>query len=189
MRILLTIFLLLTSGVTMANEEKTAIFAGGCFWCMQPPFDNAEGVISTKAGYIGGDVENPTYEQISSGRTGHAEVILVTYDPALITYDKLLDIFWKNIDPTVENRQFCDVGSQYRTGIFYLDDEQKSAAIKSKEKIAADYDMKIVTEITKAAEFYEAEGYHQDYYLTNPLRYKLYKDGCGRDDRLKEVWD
>lgn len=189
--ILWVVCFILGSGVTMADDKKleTATFAGGCFWCMQPPFDNTEGVISTKSGYIGGDVENPTYEQISTGRTGHAESVEVKYDPEIVTYEQLLEVFWKNIDPTVENRQFCDVGSQYRTAIFYHNDEQKLLAEESKAKIAKERGIKVMTEVSAASSFYDAEDYHQDYYLNNPLRYKAYKTGCGRDDRLKEIWD
>jgi peptide-methionine (S)-S-oxide reductase len=167
-----------------------ATFAGGCFWCMEPPYDKLDGVISTTSGYTGGQKKNPTYEEVSSGRTGHAEAVEVVYDPKKINYEKLLDVFWHNIDPTVKDQQFCDVGSQYRTGIFYHDEEQKRLAEASKAAIEKSKPFKgaIVTEITRAMEFYPAEDYHQDYYLKNPVRYKFYRSGCGRDNRLKQLW-
>jgi peptide-methionine (S)-S-oxide reductase len=167
-----------------------ATFAGGCFWCMEPPYDKLDGVISTTSGYTGGQKKNPTYEEVSSGRTGHAEAVEVVYDPKKINYEKLLDVFWHNIDPTVKDQQFCDVGSQYRTGIFYHDEEQKRLAEASKAAIEKSKPFKgaIVTEITRATEFYPAEDYHQDYYLKNPVRYKFYRNGCGRDNRLKQLW-
>ena len=171
-------------------KPAKALFAGGCFWCMEPPYDKLPGVISTTSGYIGGTTKNPTYEQVSTGRTGHTEAVLVEYDPTKVTYEKLLDVFWMNIDPTVKNAQFCDHGSQYRSGIFYLDDAQRNAAQASKAALdkTKPFKQPIVTEITKAIEFYPAEEYHQDYYLKNPVRYKIYRNGCGRDARLKELW-
>jgi peptide-methionine (S)-S-oxide reductase len=167
-----------------------AIFAGGCFWCMEAPFDKLPGVAATTSGYIGGTVKNPTYEQVSTGRTGHTEAVLVEYDPSKVSYDKLLQVFWMNIDPTVKNAQFCDHGSQYRSGVFYLGDEQRKLAEASKAALDKSKAFKepIVTEITKASEFYAAEDYHQDYYQKNPVRYKVYRNGCGRDARLKELW-
>jgi peptide-methionine (S)-S-oxide reductase len=167
-----------------------AIFAGGCFWCMEPPYDKLDGVISTTSGYIGGQKKNPTYEEVSSGRTGHTEAVEVVYDPKKVGYEKLLDVFWRNIDPTVKDQQFCDVGSQYRTGIFYLDDDQKRLAEASKAALDKSKPFKppIVTEITRATEFYAAEEYHQDFYLKNPVRYKFYRNGCGRDARLQQLW-
>jgi len=167
-----------------------AIFAGGCFWCMEPPYDKLDGVLATTSGYIGGKTRNPTYEQISTGTTGHTEAVQVEYDPKKISYEKLLEVFWVNIDPTVKNRQFCDIGTQYRTGIFTLDDEQRRLAEASKAKLETSKPFKqpIVTEITAAAEFWSAEDYHQDYYKKNPVRYKFYRSGCGRDERLKELW-
>lgn len=171
-------------------NAAVAVFAGGCFWCMEGPFDVLDGVVSTTSGYIGGIKKDPTYQEVSSGGTGHTEAVQVVYDPAKVTYEKLLDVFWHNIDPTVKNRQFCDGGSQYRSGIFYLDDAQKKAADASKAVLDKSKPFKeaIVTEITAATKFYAAEDYHQDYYLKNPVRYKFYRSGCGRDDRLKEVW-
>jgi len=167
-----------------------ATFAGGCFWCMEPPFDKLEGVISTTSGYIGGQKKNPTYEEVSAGRTGHTEAVQVVYDPVKVSYAKLLEVFWKNIDPTVKDRQFCDTGSQYRTGIFYYGEEQKKLAEASKQQLekTKPFSAPIVTEITAAADFYPAEDYHQDYYVKNPVRYNFYRTGCGRDARLKELW-
>jgi len=170
--------------------SAVATFAGGCFWCMEPPFDKQEGVIATTSGYIGGTKANPTYEEVSSGGTGHTEAVQVLYDPKRVTYEKLLDIFWHNIDPTVTNRQFCDVGSQYRTGIFVHGDEQKKAAEASKAAIEKSKPFKeaIVTPIATATQFWPAEEYHQDYYRKNPVRYTYYRTGCGRDARLKQLW-
>ena len=180
------------TGYTQAPKPATAkaTFAGGCFWCMEPPFDKLPGVISTTSGYTGGQKPNPTYEEVSSGRTGHAEAVQVVYDPKKVSYEQLLDVFWHNIDPTVKNQQFCDVGSQYRTGIFYHDDEQKRLAEASKAALEKSKPFKapIVTEITRASEFYPAEEYHQDFYLKNPVRYKFYRNGCGRDARLEQLW-
>jgi len=172
----------------MDNQNlKTAIFAGGCFWCMQPPFDQTEGVIKTSVGYAGGHDANPTYEEVSSGTSGHAEVIEVTYDPSKVSYEKLLDVFWKNIDPTTVDQQFADRGSQYRTAIFYVDGEQKKMAIASKEKIEKSgwYDRPIVTSIESAGKFYPAEDYHQKYYKKNAVHYEMYKEGSGRAGYIK----
>ena len=170
--------------------SAVATFAGGCFWCMEPPFDKQEGVIATTSGYIGGTKDNPTYEQVSSGSTGHTEAVQVLYDPKKVSYEKLLDIFWHNIDPTVTNRQFCDVGSQYRTGIFVHGEEQQKLAEASKAGIEKGKPFKeaIVTPITSATQFWPAEEYHQDYYKKNPVRYTYYRTGCGRDARLKQLW-
>lgn len=167
-----------------------ATFAGGCFWCMEPPFDQLDGVVATISGYIGGTKEMPTYEEVSAGRTGHTEAVEVAYDPAKVSYEKLLEVFWRNIDPLTADAQFCDHGSQYRTGIFTHDEEQKRLAEASKAALAASGRFKrpIVTEIAKATAFWPAEEYHQDYYLKNPVRYKLYRYNCGRDRRLEELW-
>ena len=167
-----------------------ATFAGGCFWCMEPPYDKLPGVISTTSGYMGGSVKNPTYEAVSSGGTGHAEVVQVVYDPAKVSFEKLLDVFWRNIDPTVKDRQFCDVGSQYRTAIFVHTDEQRKAADTSKAGLEKTKPFKdpIVTPVSAAGEFWPAEDYHQDYYIKNPARYTYYRTGCGRDARLKALW-
>jgi peptide-methionine (S)-S-oxide reductase len=173
---------------TGPTETAKATFAGGCFWCMEPPFDKLDGVISTISGYAGGKKKNPTYEEVSAGNTGHAEVVQVTYDPRKITYEKLLEVFWRNVDPLTPNRQFCDVGSQYRTAIFYHDETQKRLAEESKKALSKRFKEPIVTEIVAASEFYPAEDYHQDYYTKNPLRYKYYRYSCGRDQRLEALW-
>jgi peptide-methionine (S)-S-oxide reductase len=167
-----------------------ATFAGGCFWCMEPPYDKLEGVVSTTSGYIGGRTRNPTYKAVSVGGTGHAEAVEIAYDPARISYEKLLEVFWRNIDPTVRNRQFCDVGDQYRSAIFYHDAEQKRLAEQSKAALARSkpFPQPIMTEIVPAGVFTPAEADHQDYYLKNPLRYKFYRHRCGRDQRLEELW-
>ncbi len=193
-RLLLTALLLLSPvlAFAQATAPKTAkaTFAGGCFWCMEAPYDKLPGVIATTAGYMGGQVKNPTYEQVSSGRTGHTEVVQVVYDPSKVTYEKLLEVFWANIDPTVRNAQFCDQGTQYRSGIFWHDDTQRKLADAAKAALQKSKPFKadVVTEITQASEFYRAEEYHQDYYQKNPARYKLYRNGCGRDARLKALW-
>jgi peptide-methionine (S)-S-oxide reductase len=171
------------------DQEKfaKATFAGGCFWCMEPPYDKLEGVISTTSGYTGGQKENPTYKEVSAGGTGHAEAVQVVYDPTKISYENLLDVFWKNIDPTVKDQQFCDHGDQYRTAIFYHSDEQKQLAEASKVTVAERFN-NVYTEIVPASTFYPAEEYHQDYYQKNPLRYKFYRTTCGRDSRLEKLW-
>ena len=173
-----------------APGQAVATFAGGCFWCMEPPYDALPGVISTTSGYMGGTKKNPSYEEVSSGTTGHAEVVQVVYDPKKVTYEKLLEVFWKNVDPTVRDRQFCDIGSQYRTAIFYHTDEQRRLAEVSKAMLAKAKPFKddIVTPVVPAAEFWRAEDYHQDFYVKNPVRYKFYRTGCGRDARLKQLW-
>ena len=178
-------------GVAAENGNLAkATFAGGCFWCMEPPFDKLPGVVSTTSGYTGGKKLNPTYREVSDGDTGHAEAVQIVYDPAKISYQQLLNVFWRNIDPTVKDQQFCDHGSQYRTGIFAHGDEQKKQADASKAALmkAKPFKADIVTEITAASTFYPAEDYHQDYYLKNPVKYKFYRFNCGRDARLKELW-
>jgi peptide-methionine (S)-S-oxide reductase len=172
------------------TDPAKATFAGGCFWCMEPPFDQLPGVISTTSGYTGGQKKNPTYHEVSAGGTGHAEVVQVVYDPKQVSYKKLLDVFWHNIDPTQKDGQFCDHGSQYRTAIFYHDEEQKQLAEAAKAKLQQHkpFQGEIVTEIVPAEEFYAAEEYHQDYATKNPIRYKFYRTGCGRDQRLKQLW-
>jgi methionine-S-sulfoxide reductase len=172
------------------EKREKATFAGGCFWCMEPPFDKLDGVISTIVGYTGGQEKNPTYEEVSSGKTGHVEAIQIVYDPSSVTYAELLDVFWRNIDPTQMNGQFADTGRQYRTSIFYHSQEQKQLALASKDELekSGRYDKKIVTEIVPAGAFYSAEEYHQDYYKKNPIRYKFYRYGSGRDKFLKKVW-
>ncbi len=173
-----------------APELATAVFAGGCFWCMEPPFDVLNGVVSTTSGYIGGHIANPTYEQVAAGGTGHAEAVAVVYRPDQISYAALLDVFWKNIDPLDAGGQFCDRGDQYRAAIFYSNEEQRQQAEESKERLkrSGRFNEPIVTPIVPVSEFYPAEGYHQDYYQNNPFRYKFYRYGCGRDRRLQELW-
>lgn len=173
-----------------ATQSAVAIFAGGCFWCMEPPFDKLPGVSSTISGYIGGSVANPTYEQVSDGRTGHAEVVQVKYDPTQVSYETLLDVFWRNIDPLAVNRQFCDIGDQYRSAIFSLDADQHRLAEASKRALqdSKKFAQPIATQIVAATTFYPAEDYHQNYYTRNPIRYKYYRNGCGRDRRLEELW-
>ncbi len=176
-----------------ANDDGTevATFAGGCFWCIEADFEKVEGVLSVVSGYTGGSVANPTYAQVSSGKTGHTEAVRVAFDPEIVSYEDLLAIFWRNIDPTVKNRQFCDVGKQYRTAIFYHDESQRQAAEKSRAALekTKPFAVPIVTEITPAAEFYAAEDYHQDFAKKNPARYQSYRKGCKRDNRLSEIWD
>ncbi|MGQ0645421.1 MAG: peptide-methionine (S)-S-oxide reductase MsrA [Elusimicrobiota bacterium] len=192
---------LLAAGAVRAGEGKTktmpdptvlknATFAGGCFWCMEPPFEKLKGVLSVTSGYAGGQTKKPTYEQVCSGATGHTESVHVLYDPAQVTYEKLLDTFWRNIDPTAVNRQFADVGTQYRTAIFYHDEEQKRLAEASKEQLAKSgkFTKPIATQILRASEFYPAEDYHQDYYKKNPGHYRQYRKGSGREDYLRETW-
>jgi len=167
-----------------------ATFAGGCFWCTEADFDKVPGVISTTSGYIGGTTANPTYKQVSAGKTGHIEAVQVRFDPAKTNFAKLLATFWPTIDPLTPNRQFCDGGSQYRSAIFYHNAEQQRQAEASKAELAASgrFTQPIVTEILPASEFYPAEEYHQDYYIKNPIRYSYYRSNCGRDARLAEVW-
>jgi peptide-methionine (S)-S-oxide reductase len=176
--------------VEAAGKLEKATFAGGCFWCMEHPFDALPGVLSVTSGYTGGQKKDPTYQEVSAGGTGHAEAVQIVYEPSKITYGKLLDVFWHNIDPTTKDRQFCDSGHQYRSGIFYHSEEQHRAALQSKETLekAKPFREPIVTEIVPAGVFYPAEEYHQHYYKKNPIRYWYYRNGCGRDQRLKELW-
>lgn len=173
-----------------ANTPAKATFAGGCFWCMEHPFDSLPGVVSVTSGYTGGEKKNPTYEEVSAGGTGHAEAVQIVYDPAKVSYETLLNVFWHNIDPTTKNRQFCDTGNQYRSAIFFHDEEQRRLALQSKAQLEKTKTFKepVVTEITQASVFYPAEEYHQHYYKKNPIRYKFYRTSCGRDKRLKELW-
>jgi peptide-methionine (S)-S-oxide reductase len=191
----LSIWLVLVAGAAgqgtapqTSPKTATATFAGGCFWCVEADFDKVTGVISTTSGYIGGHTTNPTYEDVGRGGTGHAEAVEIVYDPAKVSYEKLLDVFWHNIDPLVKDRQFCDRGDQYRTVIFYHGDAQKTAAEASKKTVEARFKQPIETEIVAAGPFTKAEDYHQDYYLKNPVRYKFYRFNCGRDARLEELW-
>ena len=167
-----------------------AYFAGGCFWCMEEAFEKVEGVLSATSGYMGGTVANPSYEEVSAGQTGHAESVEVIYDPAKVSYQKLLDNFWHNVDPIIPNAQFCDHGSQYRSAIFFQTDEEKRASDTSKQSIEQSRRFKepIVTQIVMASQFYPAEEYHKDFYKKNPVRYKFYKYNCGRANRLEALW-
>ncbi len=171
-------------------EEQTAVFAGGCFWCMQGPFDKLDGVVSTKAGYTGGTKDNPTYEETSSGSTGHREAVEIKFDPKKVGYKKLLDTFWENIDPLDGKGQFCDKGEQYTSAVFYLNDEQKKIFETTKVEIEKNlkFKGKIETKILPAKKFFAAEDYHQSYYKKNPVRYSYYRASCGRDKRLQELW-
>jgi len=180
----------MTTGDAMSEEKAVATFAGGCFWCMEPPFDKLDGVLSTTSGYTGGKIENPTYKQVCDGTTGHAEALRIEYDPAQVTYRELLEVFWRNIDPTTPNRQFCDYGDQYRPEIFYHDAEQKRLAEASKQRLEDSglFD-KIAVRITEVSKWYDAEEYHQDFYKKEPDHYYRYRTGCGRDDRLGDLWD
>lgn len=172
-------------------ELRRSVFAGGCFWCMEPPFEAEDGVLDVVSGYAGGELPNPTYEQVSSGRSGHIEVVEVTWDPRRTSFERLLEIYWRNVDPTVANRQFCDVGPQYRSAIFVATPEERAIAEASRIAIAADPRLAgrpVHTEILDAAPFWPAEAYHQDYAKRNPVRYKWYRFNCGRDARLREIW-
>lgn len=194
-RVLLSLVLALAVACTAvaqsANQSSNramATFAGGCFWCTEADFDKLPGVISTTSGYTGGRVANPSYTQVSAGGTGHAEAVEVVYDPHKVSYDELLSYYWRHVDPTVKNRQFCDVGEQYRTAIFVHDDEQRRLAGASKKKVEAELKQPIYTEIVPAGPFYKAEDYHQDFYQKNPTKYKFYRWNCGRDQRLEQLW-
>jgi peptide-methionine (S)-S-oxide reductase len=179
---------LAAGGARAATAEAT--FAGGCFWCMEPPFEKLDGVVSATSGYTGGQLPDPTYEQVSAGGTGHAEAVRIVYDPSRVSYEKLLEVFWRNIDPLAEDRQFCDVGSQYRSAIFVHDAAQRRLAEASRAALADSRRLPgpIATQIVDAGPFYPAEGYHQDYAKKNPLRYRFYRTSCGRDARLRELW-
>jgi peptide-methionine (S)-S-oxide reductase len=190
--------LMVGSGVAASAPEPTkgeaplatAIFAGGCFWCMEPPFDALPGVVSTTSGYIGGTKWEPTYEQVSAGGTGHVEAVRVVYDPKQVSYARLLEVFWRNVDPLDGTGQFCDKGEQYLSAIFFLDEEQRRLAEESKLALqnSGRFKQPLATLVVPASDFYPAEEYHQDYYRKNPLRYRFYRSSCGRDSRLKAVW-
>ncbi len=190
--LLLALVSLASASEEASSSAKTerAVFAGGCFWCMEGPFDKLPGVISTRSGYTAGHVKNPSYRQVSAGSTGHTEAVEVVFDPAKISFDQLLKVFWKNIDPLDAKGQFCDKGSQYRAGIFYQNESQQASAESSLAmlKNSGRFQKPIVTEITRGSVFYPAEDYHQDYYLRNPVRYKYYRFSCGRDKRLETLW-
>lgn len=190
LRVALVLFAACVAMPSLSAPNEVAVFAGGCFWCEESAFEGLPGVVSAVSGYAGGTTVNPSYEEVSTGRTGHAESAQVTFDPAKISYQKLLEVYWHNIDPTQKDGQFCDHGSQYRTAIFYTSEAQKTAALASKAKLEQEprFKGRIVTEIVPLAKFYPAEEYHQDYCKVNPLRYTAYYKGCGRETRLKEVW-
>lgn len=190
MRKLIIVLILALPFAAQAQKLEKATFAVGCFWCAEEAFENVPGVVSAVSGYTGGKVRKPSYEEVSTGRTGHTEAVEVTFDPAKVSYERLLDAFWLNHDPTVVNRQFCDAGSQYRPEIFYHSEEQKrlAAASKAKWEKQKPFKQPILTPITAASEFWPAEGYHQDYYKKNALQYKFYVTGCGRYARLDSLW-
>ena len=172
-----------------APKQEVATFAGGCFWCTEADFDKVPGVISTTSGFIGGTVANPSYQQVTTGTTGHTEAVEIVFDPSKVTYQQLLDVFWRNHDPLAKDRQFCDRGNMYRPGIFFHSEAQRAQADASKKQVQSRFAPRVVhTEITKASTFYKAEDYHQDYHDKNPVRYKLYRVNCGRDQRLEELW-
>jgi peptide-methionine (S)-S-oxide reductase len=194
MRSLATAACLLAAGASLAFAQtpaaktETATFAGGCFWCVESDFDKVDGVISTTSGYTGGKTANPTYREVGGGGTGHAEAVAIVYDPAKVSYEKLLNVFWRSVDPTVKDRQFCDSGNEYRTAIFYHNEEQRKLAEATKKEAEAVLKQPIVTEIVPASSFYNAEDYHQDYYKKNPSKYTFYRWNCGRDQRLQQLW-
>lgn len=173
----------------VAEHHKTAVFAGGCFWCIESDLKTLDGVVSVYSGYSGGKIENPSYEMVSSGTTGHLEAVEVTYDPEKISYETLLEHFWQNVDPLDEGGQFCDRGEQYRAAIFYADDAEKAAAEKSRDNVAAVLGEEVKTLLLERRPFYRAEEYHQGYAKKNPIRYKYYRQSCGRDRRVKEIWE
>ena len=187
---LLLMFGLHAAPAASDDGEAQAVLAGGCFWCMQPPYDDVDGVLGTEVGFTGGHVEDPTYQEVVQGGTGHYEAVRITYDPERIGYEEILEIFWRNIDPLDGGGQFCDRGDHYRAAIFAANDAERSAAEASKEALedSGRFDQPIVTEVLDAGSFYLAEEYHQDYYKKNPLRYRFYRASCGRDGRLEELW-
>jgi peptide-methionine (S)-S-oxide reductase len=184
------VFAFAQSPAPSSGKTAVATFAGGCFWCVEADFDKVKGVISTTSGYIGGKVANPTYKQVSAGGTGHAEAVEIVYDPSQVSYEKLLEVFWRNIDPLAKDRQFCDSGDMYRSAVFVHDDEQRRLAEASKKALekSGRFKAPIQTQIVAATQFYKAEDYHQDYYLKNAAKYKFYRWNCGRDKRLEELW-
>ncbi len=186
----LGMFLASSAAAIAATKTAVATFAGGCFWCVEADFDKVDGVISTTSGYIGGTLDNPTYKQVSAGGTGHAEAVEIVFDPARVSYEKLLDVFWRNIDPVAKDRQFCDEGDSYRSAIFFHGEDQRRLAEASKQMLESSgkFGEPIATEITAAGRFFKAEDYHQDYYRKHPAKYKYYRWGCGRDQRLEELW-
>ena len=188
--VIVVVLNVLSHSVVESGETARAYFAGGCFWCMEEAFERVEGVIAVVSGYMGGTVPNPSYEEVSAGRTGHAESVEVLYDPSKVTYNQLLEAFWRNVDPITANAQFCDHGTQYRAAIFYQNDQEKRFAEESKQAIEQSkrFNQPIATQIVMTSQFYAAEEYHQDFYKKNPIRYKFYKYNCGRAQRLDELW-
>jgi len=184
---MLVIISFLSANAVLSGEAR-AVFAGGCFWCMEPPYDGLKGVLKTTSGFTGGFTANPTYEQVTFGDTGHYEVVEILYDDTIISYEELLAVFWRNIDPLDAGGQFCDRGSSYRTAIFVEGEREKALAQSSKQTIQNQLDSYVMTLILPLSKFYEADSYHQDYYVKNPIRYKYYRFRCGRDDRLEELW-
>jgi peptide-methionine (S)-S-oxide reductase len=186
----LLILLLLAAAATAGAQEReaTAVFAGGCFWCMEKPFDDLEGVLTTRSGYAGGSVANPTYEEVTRGGTGHAEVVQIVYDPTRVSYEELLYVFWRNVDPFDGGGQFCDRGDSYRTAIFYETPEEARTARRTAGEVRQRFGRRVATEIRELKAFYVAEDYHQNYYARNPIRYTFYRSACGRDARLREIW-
>ncbi|MEQ6887862.1 peptide-methionine (S)-S-oxide reductase MsrA [Halomonas sp. CS7] len=180
--------ILLGSPSQASAESASAVFAGGCFWCMEEAYDKVDGVTNTTSGFTGGHTEDPTYEQVVAGGTGHAEVVKVDYDPERVDYETLLHVFWRNIDPFAVDRQFCDKGASYRSAIYPMDAEQRALAEASRDAVAERFDREIATEISDFDAFYPAEDYHQNYYAENQVRYRFYKSACGRVDRLEEIW-
>ena len=178
------------ASIAVADDTRVATFGGGCFWCMEPPYDKLEGVLSTTSGYMGGDVDNPTYEQVTRGGTGHVEVVQVEYDPNVIGYERLLDVYWVNVDPLTDNRQFCDAGESYRPVIFAHSDQQRELAEASKQAVidSGRFDQPVIVPIEDAGAFWPAEDYHQNYYKKSSVRYNYYRWSCGRDNRLEELW-
>ena len=185
----IAIGLVLSASPLLAQSNRSeAVFAGGCFWCMEKPFDQMEGVISTTSGYAGGHTVNPTYEEVTHGDTGHAEVVRVVYDPKRVSYEDLLYVYWRNVDPFDDGGQFCDRGASYRPEIFYNSPQQANAARRSKAALGRSFSRTIEVDITELDRFYSAEDYHQNYYARNPIRYNFYRSACGRDARLREIW-
>ena len=176
------------SNPTRSTTESVATFAGGCFWCMESPFERLPGVISVTSGYTGGRTEKPTYDTVSAGGTGHAEAVEIRFDPSEISYQKLLDVYWHNVDPLTADGQFCDHGNQYRTAIFFHGEEQHQLALASLREVQKRFKERVVTEIVPATHFWPAEEYHQHYYRKNPVRYEFYRFNCGRDARLEKLW-
>ncbi len=194
MRVIQLVAALIALGGTAAAQDKlaagqaAAIFAGGCFWCVEEAFDKVPGVVATTSGYTGGTAENPTYRQVSAGGTGHFEAVKVEYDPAQVSYEQLLDTFWKNVDPFDAIGQFCDKGESYLSAVFVQNEEEERLAETDNQEISAKFAMPVATAVLPQAQFYPAEDYHQDYYTKNPAQYKYYKWGCGRAQRLEEIW-